>query len=437
MLHILFLLYNLFSSVLIIPAAPVLLIIILASDKYQKRIKRRLGWGLHQQLGTSGDSFGATIWMHALSVGETISSLPLVKELRARHPDVRIVFSVTSASGEQIAKQTLAPHVDTIIAAPLDAPFVINTYINQIRPDLFLLVETDFWPNWLIMLHYRNIPAILVNGRISQKSYNQYRKLKFLFTPLFSCFTCLCMQTAAEVEKMRSLGLCHKRVQTLGNLKLDTSLLIRNQNRQPVFTSSSSPFFLQENRLLWICGSTHPGEEEIIFSTYKSLKARHAPLHLLVAPRDISRSRALVGQAEQYGLSACIKTALVDNQVIDVCVLDTIGELAMMYQWAAVAFVGGSLVCKGGHNPLEAAVWGIPVLFGLHMEDFSEIAAALVASKGAVQIHDEKTLFQALDALLRDKKKRNSIGSAAQCWVKKHQGVVNRHMQLIDQLLPS
>lgn len=430
--YLLFLLYNLLALIVTLIALPVLLVVIVSKKKYRTRVLRRLGWKLEESMAPLEQTEKKTIWIHALSVGETTSALPLIKGIREQYPDARLIFSVTTRSGEELAQKSIAPFVDALVASPLDTALTIKKYISVIKPDLFVLVETDFWPNWLFLLKQNNIPVMLVNGRISAKSLKRYTAFPLFFRTFFSLFTILSMQTERDAQVMKSLGLNQNRIHTLGNLKLDTTLLADAAKS----TSAKRHFsFVQPPSLLFICGSTHEGEEELLFKALKELRTNAQPVQMLLAPRDIGRSDALVTLAEHHNFTAARKTALSGEDQVDVCILDTIGELAAAYQAADIAFIGGSLVAQGGHNPLEAAVQGIPVIFGKHMEDFAEIAEDLVQHHGAVQVHSSEVLLSHMKRLCENHEKRKIMGMAAQQWVRAHQGVVTRHLDIIDQLL--
>lgn len=426
--------YQIITGLVALLALPVILCLA-ARPKYRQRFLRRLGWGLQQQLAHVLAAAGTpTFWMHALSVGEVTSALPLVRGLRGAYPTANIVFSVATRSGSKVAHKLLFPHIDALIAAPLDIGPVVPSFLRVIRPDLFILVETDFWPHWLHCLAQQDIPRLLVNGRISKPSFQRYRRWAALFRPMFASFTLLSMQTAADAEKMIALGLDGGRVVNLGNLKFDTSQLQTREPDQCIIASARERYGFAAATPLWICGSTHAGEEAIIFQVFSALRTRTPDLQLLLAPRNIERGQDIVTLAGQFGLP-CRRWSTDQVSQGPVLILDTIGELAACYAMADMVFVGGSLVAEGGHNPIEPAAVHVPVLFGPHMEDFSEIAATLVQSGGACQVASTLELQEKLQQILTDASLRRSMARAGWRYVQSNRGVVRRHLQVINDLL--
>ena len=434
------LIYNLLLSVLGILLLPLLLLVVLSRAKYRGRTLERLGLTLGKRQHTLNSlaepvretSNSPVIWIHALSVGEVTSALPLVKALRADMADAIIVLTVATSSGKKIAETLLRPYVQFILSSPFDLRFAVRRYITALQPDLFILVETDFWPNWLVLLQKQGVPTMLVNGRISEKSFAAYRRFAFFFQPMFRSFDLLSMQTEEDCRKMTMLGVPADRVIVLGNLKYDME--------QPDGTEKKIVFpeLVAEGRLILVCGSTHPGEEKYIFSAVAQLLARQDQqkipdqLFLVLAPRDINRGQELVDLADSFGLEAGTRTS--GENKGRVLILDTLGELALCYSQADLAFVGGSLVCQGGHNPIEPAIHGVPVLFGPHMEDFSEIARELLDCEGGEMV-TVNSLTETLAHFLTNKKARATMGQAAQELVEGHRGGVQRHVQAIQGLL--
>lgn len=424
-------------TLLLSPLVLLLCAVALFRKKYRDRIPARLGFGLAEKLGkdAGADTRGTmgTIWVHALSVGEVTSAQPLLRGIRETLPNARLVLSVATRSGEQVAREQLADCCHAIIAAPYDFVPVIRHFIGQIDPKVFILVETDFWPNWLHLLAQRGIPSYLVNGRISASSFARYQKFSFFFAPMFRSFTALCMQTRADAAHMEQLGLNPARIHTLGNLKFDVagdwantpnSSAHRHRLRQEYGFDPAAPLF--------ICGSTHAGEEELLLPAYAALRKQIPQLQLLLAPRQIERAASIAELAAQHG-TTCRRRSMAEQQGRGsgpVLLLDTLGELAACYPMADLAFVGGTLVPTGGHNPVEAVAVQTAVCFGPHMEDFSEIAAGLLESGGAVQLEAD-SLHITLEQLLLDTVLRIRMVEAASRWLHSQQGVVQRHLDLI------
>ncbi len=419
--------YNFCQLLILFLTWPVFIILILLTPKYRKGIPARLGIGLRQQLSpTLPDQ--KTVWIHALSVGEVSSAHPLVAGLRKEFPHLRIIFSASTRTGLRVAGNLLGPLVDSVIPSPLDIGPTVRSYIRLIQPNLFILVETDFWPNLLHSLQQKKVPTILVNGRISQKSFSSYTRFAFFFRPLFQSFAHLCMQTDKDRRNMAHFGVKADSLHCPGNLKYDSFSHISQPNLQGL-----SQYIPRSSRVI-LAGSTHKGEEDIILAVYREMKKMHTDLFLIIAPRDPQR-RAEIGQlASAHGLSWNYRSEQQAGHT-DILILDTMGELPGLYTLAHVAFVGGSLVRQGGHNPIEPASAGVPVLFGRHMEDFAEVSRDLLQAGGAIEVSDRPSLQQALTGLLASEEQRNKIGDQARAYISNQSGVVNRHLEIIRKYL--
>ncbi|MEJ2521099.1 MAG: glycosyltransferase N-terminal domain-containing protein [Desulfuromonadales bacterium] len=403
---------------LCIVGAPLYLII---QPSRRGQIVRRCGVGLDcPELKKT-----KTIWIHALSVGEVTSAYPLVRELaRTRGESVTIIFSASTRSGRQLAARQLGPFCDAIIYFPFDIAPVITYFLRKIDPDLFILIETDFWPNFIHFTQKAGIPMLLFNGRVSDGSMAKYRRFGFFFRPLFEAFELLCMQTSSDGEKMQALGISPDKIRSIGNLKFSEAIDTSSDqaNRSPL---------LPENHFLIFGGSTHAGEETILVESFLLLKTKHADLHLVLAPRDIKRSDELIQMIQSKALTAR-RLSAPSAEPADITVIDTIGDLARLYRYASISFVGGSLVAEGGHNPLEAARFGCPVLFGPHMDDFKEISSGLVEAGGALIIHNKDGFSSAVDQLIADEQRRRRIGTSAKRYTERYENVLTEHLQVID-----
>lgn len=423
--------YNFLQIILLLITLPLLAVIILARKKYRSRMARRLGIGLSKSLGDLSGG-GKVIWMHALSVGEVTSALPLARGIRQNMKDAVVIFSASTLTGRQTADKLIAPYVEHVISAPVDLYFVVNHFVKTIRPDLFILVETDFWPNWLYRLHQKNIPMILVNGRISRRSFKTYRQFRFFFTPLFRLFTLLSMQTDHDAAEMTRLGIATEKTATLGNLKYDTALMIDDSGNG--IQKSDLP--LPADSIIWLCGSTHRGEEDIILQAFSRVRREHKKLALIIAPRNPARSSEISDLADSMKIAVSRRT-FPDKPDAPVLILDTIGELTQCYKLARIAFIGGSLVPCGGHNPLEASVYGVPVLFGPHMDDFFEIARDCIQNSAGMEIHSADELAASVSTLLRDEQMHARMSLAAKQLVRDKSGVVVRHINELRKHLPA
>ncbi len=422
-----FLLYNILQLVFLPVIAILLLGKTLITPRYRGRINSRLGFGIKKQINqpTTGQT---TIWVHALSVGEVTSAVPLLHGIRNRYPTARIVFTVSTRSGETIARKLLTGLADTIIPSPLDFLPVITLFCARIQPQLFILIETDFWPNLLLYLKYKKIPTVLVNGRISEKSMAGYDRFSFFFRPMFRSFHYLFMQTKIDMQNMINLDISKEKIRVLGNLKFGTQV----DAIQPVPSSISR--LLTENRLIITAGSTHQGEENILFEVIKKLQIDHPGIMLILAPRNPDRAKEICTLAKRHNLTITLRSENIPASS-DILLIDSIGELILFYALSDIAFLGGSLVNKGGHNPIEPAILGLPVLFGPHMEDFFEIAISLIKEGGGEQVSDAKMLKHALEPLLSSEELRCKRGAAAKKCVIRQRGVIEKHLEILQTLL--
>ena len=431
-----FVLYNILQLVLLAVFSPFIALFVLASPKYRDRIPARLGFGLACRISkpkpSNNGASRRTLWLHALSVGEVTSAVPLVAGLRKAYPESTIIVSVTTGTGKRLADKLLKSSADHIIDSPLDILPVIAFFIKYIQPDVFILVETDFWPNILLFLQQKKVPTLLVNGRLSAKSLDGYQKLRIFFLPMMQSFSFLCMQTIHDCEKMKQLGVSPEKLRTLGNLKFDTVTEQRTELVRPELKPASE--VLPRNRTLFICGSTHQGEEKILIDCYCQLKKIHPELFLIIAPRDPGRSTEILSLAAVKDLSATLRSGNIAAGT-DLFILDTIGELIDFYALSDIAFVGGSLVMQGGHNPIEPAIMGIPVIFGPNMQDFSEIADTLQRTGGATEISSQSDLTALLHRLLSSQNMRATQGLAARQCIEQQRGVIKKHLELIRRVL--
>ncbi len=422
--------YN-FLHLTLLPLIPALLLFqTFGRRRGLKRTLQRLG--LAGLPGKQPADSTARLWFHCLSVGELTSALPLIQAVREQMPDSHITLTVSTRSGMDIAGTRAADLVDSLLYSPFDLLPTVHRFLSAIRPDIFVLVETDFWPNWIHGLNRGNVPMMLVNGRISAKSYRNYTRFRRLFTPMFSTFSTLAMQTAADAGQMRGLGVSPARIRILGNLKYARSPVSRpgrnNGGRKRLGLPLHGP--------VWVCGSTHAGEEEILLDAYLGLKKTHPDLVILIAPRDPARGGEIAARAARKGLGSETALRSADQaEQTQVLILDTLGELADCYGLAHVAFIGGSLVPCGGHNPLEAAAFGVPVLFGPHMEDFQEIARDLTACGGAATVRSLPELKNRLETILRDRAVHGRMSAAATGHCRTRGDIIEKHLDCIAALL--
>lgn len=422
MLHLYNILQVLLFPILLLP----LTIGLAIAPKYRTLILQRLRADF--QPGSKTNAKQKIIWIHAFSVDEVGSALPLISGLRQTLPDSILFFSASTTEGSNLAQKLFHDKIDHFIPFPFDILPVINRFLEKIKPDLFILVETNFWPNILAACKRKNIPTLLVNGRFSDKTIKSYLRFSFFFRPLFSSFHTLSVQTEKDRQNLIQLGINQTQIKNLGNLQFDIPLYSNTERNQAV------SFTIPENKILMVAGSTHEGEEEILLQSYKELKISFPDLYLIIAPRTISRGPSIQNLAQQMDLTANCRS-LINAGGKDLFILDTIGELNSVYSHAQLAFIGGSLVAKGGDNPINAAIFSIPILFGPHMENFLEVSDELVLTGGAIRIQNQMELTAKIRTLLQSNNLLREFGTAANRYITAKQGVIQNHLTLIQEIL--
>jgi len=405
------------------------------------RYRKYIG-SLGQRLGYLPISFNLdgeeSIWIHAVSVGEVLTARALLPGLRERYPRLRLYLSTTTMTGQQIARNSLQ-FVDGVFYFPFDLGFVVNRTLRLVKPRLFIMMETEIWPNLLRACKRAGVRTMLVNGRISSRSYPRYRLARPFFRPVLAHVDRFCMQSDESARRIIDIGADAQRVVVTGSLKFDSlevpgaaGAAERGRNRVLRY------FRIGASRPVLIAASTLKGEEEPVFEAFQRIRARLPETLLIIAPRKPERFDEVEQIARRGGWNVARRTELaVDAEPRhDVVVLDTIGELAQLYQVATAVFVGGSLVDQGGHNILEPAVFGKAIVFGPYMQNFAEIARAFVENDAAIQIRSGRELEQALLGLLTDPVRRARLGAAARALVEANRGARGKTMTAIAKLLP-
>jgi 3-deoxy-D-manno-octulosonic-acid transferase len=373
------------------------------------------------------------IWIHALSVGEVISALPLVRALKQQYPHQALAFTVTTRQGMQVALKELEKEVDLIEYMPLDFWWAIRRVTAHIQPVVFILVETDLWPGLVHYLKKNRIKTMLLNGRISPRTYKAYRRVRFLMRLIFNQFDLILMQTHLDCDRLLQIGAPATKVKNNGNIKFDRPW----QNPDPaVIQSRKKQLGLASNARVWVAGSTHPDEESLILDAFIPLKQQFPALHLIIAPRRIERTAEILQLILSKKLKPALKTNLTpDSSPYDILLLDTIGELEGIYALADIAFVGGSLVPVGGHNLLEPASFAKPVLFGPYTHNFEIMAESLIAAGGGQRVQSGNELYLTLQKFLGDPAQLTAMGSSAQNFVKSNSGALARTIEQVSSLI--
>jgi 3-deoxy-D-manno-octulosonic-acid transferase len=396
-----------------------------ASGKYLRTFRERMG-RLPVYLNLDGDR---SIWIHAVSVGEVLAARPLVPALRERFPGHRLFLSTTTLTGNEIAKSVRG--LDGLFFAPFDFPHAVRRALEVVNPSLLVLVETELWPNLIHEASRRGARVALVNGRISPRSFPRYRRVRRFLSGMLSEVDLFLMQGEPHAERIRAMAAPPERVKVTGNLKFDAVEAGRPPERVVRLLHGGSP------RPLWVAGSTMPGEEELVLRAFHRVRERVPHARLLLAPRHRERFAEVPGLIESAGFRCLRRSALDPDSWSDgeVLLLDTLGELAQVYSLASVVFVGGSLVPTGGHNILEPAVAGKPVVVGPHMENFQEIADTFHAESAMVQVASADELGREVSALMLDEPRRRALGERARGLVGRNRGAVGRTTDALAPLL--
>ena len=439
--------YSVLIVAFFVLVSPYLLYQAIRYRKYIGSLPQRMGY-LPLSFNLDGD---ASIWIHAVSVGEVLTARALLPELRERYPRLKIFLSTTTMTGQQVARNNVQG-VDEVFYFPFDLGFIVNRTLRLVKPRLFVMMETEIWPNLLRACRQEGVKTVLVNGRISARSYPRYRLARGFFRHVLTDVDRFCMQSDESARRIVEIGAARDRVVVTGSLKFD-SLDIPAPVEAGRFTTASPTavsmqdrgrtrvlryFRINANRPVMIAASTLKGEEDPVLETFQRVRATLTNALLIIAPRKPERFDEVERLARRGGWNVARRSELrVDSEPRhDVVVLDTIGELAQLYQVATAVFVGGSLVDAGGHNILEPAVFGKPIVFGPHMQNFAEIAATFLESGAAIQVQTGRELATVMLELLNDPIRRASLGAAARALVEANRGARAKTIRVLAEVLP-
>jgi 3-deoxy-D-manno-octulosonic-acid transferase len=426
-------LYSFLALVVFVVVSPYFVYQAIRYKKYIGSLRQRLGV-LPIGMNVDGEE---SIWIHAVSVGEALTARALVADLRARYPRLRLFLSTTTITGQQVARRSVQ-HVDATFFFPFDFAFIVRRTLKIVRPRAFIMMETEIWPNLLRICREQGVKTIVINGRISSRSHSRYRLVRPFFRRVLADVDRFCMQSDEAARRLIDLGADPSRVTVTGSLKFDSleipSPLAQGKPRGRVLRY----FRLPPTRVVLIAGSTMRGEEQAVLRAFSRLKLTIPGALAVLAPRHPERSGEVERLAREAGFAVTRRSDLpIDAEPRgDVVVLDTLGELAQLYQLATVVFVGGSLVDHGGHNILEPAVFGKPIMFGPHMSNFREIADAFLSNGAAIQVASGRELEDALVRLLGDPVRRARLGAAARALVDANRGAKSATLAVIADLLP-
>lgn len=423
--------YNLALVAALVAGLPWWLWRMTTAAKYRAGLRERLGWvppWLRSRAVTK-----PVVWMHAVSVGEVLAVSRLVSELDLALPQMQVLVSTTTRTGQALARERLGP--DRVFYCPLDLPWAVRAYLNALRPRMLVLAETEFWPNMLSGCFKRGVPVAVVNARISDRSWPRYLKLRLLWQPFLSRLSCVLAQSEVDAERLCTIGCTPEQVAVSGNLKFDVRAAQEAEATRLIRT-------LAPGMRVVVAGSTLEGEEAALLAAWPKLLAQDPNLLLVLAPRHPERFEAVASLLRGSGMQWTRRAGWKDDERSDhapldagsVVLLDTIGELASLYSLAAVAFVGGSIAAGGGHNPLEPAQFGVPIVMGPHTHNFRAMVQELLAHD-AMRVAGKDELAATLAELLRDRGAAVAMGHRAREVFEAQAGATARSVEALRVLL--
>jgi len=418
---------------------------LLSVPYYFWRLRRRGNWrpGFRERFGHhhSGLKQALTnrhvVWIHAVSVGEVNLCTQLIRALEPRVPNLKIVVSTTTTTGMGELRNRLPSHISKIYY-PIDRRKWVRRALAVINPMAIVLVEAEIWPNFLWRARDLGIPIFLANARLSDRSYRGYRRIGFLFRPIFASFAGVGAQNEEDARRLREVGCRPEAIRIVGNLKFDAARL--DERRTLDVPALLRQLGVPPEAPILIGGSTHAGEELLLAEIVQRLRARFPKLFLVLVPRHFERAKEVGRQLQERGVKLAYRNDIYASTrfqegEVDCLLVDTTGELRFFYQCATVVFVGKSITAMGGQNPIEPGTLSKAMVLGPNMQNFADITRSFVAQKGAIQVRDAKELEDAIAGLLADEGRRAELGSNAQRVVRENLGAIDRTVEMILEQL--
>ena len=397
----------------------------LKSPAYWPRIPERFGVIPSPMLHNS-------IWVHAVSVGETIAAVPLIKQLQQRYPESSVVITTMTPTGSARVSALLGDSVFHVYS-PYDLPVAINAFLKRIQPKLLIIMETELWPNTIYACSKRSIPVILANARLSEKSAAGYQRFGPLTQPMLGALSTVVAQSQADADRFLALGLNSAQMQVSGSIKFDISIseTLQDQSRR-----LKDHWTGKGKKLLWIAASTREGEDATILRAFEQLAERWPNLLLLLVPRHPERFKQVTELSRRAGFNTMLRSSADTlSEQTQVIIGDTMGELLLFYGCADIAFVGGSLVDTGGHNMLEAAAWGLPIITGESNFNFAEISHLLQANSALVTVNDSESLAEQVSLFIDSPEHRSEAGDRAKAVIASNRGSLDRLLDAISEFM--
>lgn len=371
------------------------------------------------------------IWLHAVSVGESIAAIPLIKLLQQRYPDIPIIVTGETIGGADRIRVSLGNRV-TQLYSPYDLPLILKKFFDKLKPRLLILMETELWPNLLAECRKRKVPVVVANARLSERSARGYRRVLPVTQEMLKGINLVIAQAKADADRFIALGLPRDRIHITGSIKFDLELSPQLPERAKLLRETWGA-----DRLVWVAASTHEGEEGQILEAFTEVRKYYPEILLVSVPRHVERVFYLQNLYQSQGYQVIKRS---ENKVsansADIFIGDTMGELLTFYAASDIAFVGGSLVKKGGQNPLEPAAIGLPILTGPHTFNFALITEQLQQRGIEIQVNNSQELAEQVMALLADPAKRQQVGNEAKKFIGENKGSVIKHLEFIERLIP-
>lgn len=402
----------------------------------QRWLREKFGFLNSELRSASGGPNSKPVWVHAVSMGEVIAAMPFIAELKKRYPFMRIVLSTVTDTGRKVAGGRVSDIAD-VVYLPFDLSFVIRKIMKKIKPELFITIETEIWPNIFRVCKKAGIPVLVMNGRLSENSFKGYKKADFFIKGVLQCVSMFCMQEQIYAERIKALGVDESRIEVTGNFKFDT----RPSDMMPEWAE------LVKGPLI-LAGSTHDGEEEIVLSVFNSLRDEFPDLALIIAPRHPERFRKVEELIKKMGFKYIKRSEISQQSTVNghqitinqgtadsrpIIILDAVGELASVYGIADIAVIGGSFIRHGGQNPLEPAFWGKPIICGPHMENFPFIED-FYKRGGAIKA-DSGGLADVIAELMRSPEKRKAMGEISRAIYDEKSGSIEKSMAVLSHYI--
>lgn len=409
-----FFLYNLILPIIAIICSPVIIIAFILKPKFRAGFVEKIGFYNFKKNSKE------TIVFHAVSVGEVNAIELLIKKYRLQNPDKNIILTTTTKTGQEVANKRLNSVVDVITYFPYDFIFSVNSFLNTFKPSKIVIAETEIWPCFTSSAKKKGIKVYIVNGRISPNSYRGYKKFKIFFKPILSKYEQILMQSESDAKRIIDIGANPSITKVMGNLKFDISQDLALEDVENL----RKQIAICKNKLI-IAASTHSGEDELILKAYSEVLKKHNDVKLMIAPRHPQRYKQVEDLISSNDFSYGKRSNNDSFSDKDVIILDTMGELSKFFSLAYFAYIGGSFSNTGGHNPLEANIWGKPVVSGPNVFNFKDIYALLTAEKAAIIIQDSDKLTEIFLKFIEDDTFYSRACSAAKNVFKTNKGAID------------